>query len=187
MKSNEWYTPARYIEAARSVMGGIDLDPASCALANKTVRADRYYTAEENGLMQPWYGRVWMNPPYGLIHPGRKGQTNSWQRSFVEKVQREYEIGHLDQAVVMLAGTTVFRTFFAPLWRYPVCLNNVQTHFMREDGSTSQLGFGSLLVYLGPDEARFLKVFSQFGSIARAIDTSKPQPVALELWEGLVA
>src|SRR5260221_7395603 len=64
-KSNEWFTPSRYIEAARLVMGSIDLDPASCSEANQTVKAKRYYSIDDNGLEQPWYGNIWLNPPYG--------------------------------------------------------------------------------------------------------------------------
>jgi len=37
--NNNWYTPARYIEAARTVLGEIDLDPASDARGQSVVQA----------------------------------------------------------------------------------------------------------------------------------------------------
>ncbi|MCZ6745377.1 MAG: hypothetical protein O7D31_11990 [Alphaproteobacteria bacterium] len=43
----ESYTPTKYIEAAREVMGGIDLDPASNMHAQKTVKATEWY--DEHG------------------------------------------------------------------------------------------------------------------------------------------
>src|SRR5688572_17987036 len=69
--SDSWATPADIVERARHVLGGvIDLDPASDSFAQETVRATRYITREENGLVTPWHGRakpgnVFLNPPGG--------------------------------------------------------------------------------------------------------------------------
>lgn len=63
---NDHYTPYDIVEASRSVLGHIDLDPASCELANKIVRADFILTAEDNGFVQDWAGNVFLNPPGGL-------------------------------------------------------------------------------------------------------------------------
>lgn len=69
----EIYTPPNIIEAARETLGGFDLDPASSAKANETVKASRYFT--EGGLDQRWAGRVWMNHPFGrrLTRPKKPG------------------------------------------------------------------------------------------------------------------
>ncbi len=62
-KQPTWNTPTPIIEAARGILGAIDLDPASSARANERVQAKAYYTEKENGLAQEWEGRVFLNPP----------------------------------------------------------------------------------------------------------------------------
>lgn len=65
MIDDEFYTPAHWITAARDSMNGrIDLDPASCAMANLYIKATKYYDKYENGLNQEWQGNVWCNPPF---------------------------------------------------------------------------------------------------------------------------
>lgn len=81
-ESNEHFTPPDIIAAARTVMGDIDLDPASSAVANTVVRAARYYTADEGGHLQKWQGRVFLNPPGGLT-------DESWRQVFKKTAGRE--------------------------------------------------------------------------------------------------
>lgn len=66
-ENSEFMSPQWLTDWVHYVMGGIDLDPASSHEANRTVRANMIYTKAENGLFKPWHGRVWLNPPGGLV------------------------------------------------------------------------------------------------------------------------
>lgn len=63
MQKDEWLTPPEIIQA----LGGpdsFDLDP--CSPVNRPwPTAKSHYTITDNGLLKPWIGRVWGNPPYG--------------------------------------------------------------------------------------------------------------------------
>ena len=191
-KSNEWYTPARYIEAARAVMGGIDLDPASCELANRTVRATRFYTAKENGLERPWFGNVWLNPPYGKTIPyvskgrymgGGNTKDTSLQVMFVNKAIKEYKEKRIDQAILLVtANTTV--AWFQPLWEYPICTPYPKIRFFVHGSREKQAQvFGNVFVYLGTNEQKFIEVFSKFGPVAKRVSQPKQTVTPLSLWE----
>jgi len=153
--SAEFYTPARYVDAAREVLGDIDLDPASCAEADETVRARRFYDARTDGLAQPWKGCVWCNPPYGREGP-----------KFVAKALREFEAGRVPAAILLLSGYSVDTAWFAPLWEHVLCFVRGRILFhapLLGDGGGPTAA--SVFVYLGPDWPRFAGVFGEFGPI----------------------
>src|SRR6266705_65225 len=162
-KSNEWYTPVKYIEAARQVMGSIDLDPASCELANQTVRAARYYTQENNGLMHPWRGKVWLNPPFGRQNAPSKGfgGGKSIMGIFVSKLVYEYEMENTSQAIALVTSK-IDASWFSQLWQYPICFTTQRVLFDRPNQAREGHFFGTAFVYLGWNEQAFTEVFSKF-------------------------
>lgn len=156
--SDEWYTPGWVIEAATAVMGQIDLDPASCELAQETVQAGLYWTKRQDGCRVGWFGRVWLNPPYSA--PG----------AFVDKLIEEYTAGNVKQACVLLNNATETRWFQRLLARFPVCFFSQRLAFWRHDHEDVGARQGQALFYLGPDVEKFVEVFGEHGIVVKRLD-----------------
>ena len=73
---DEWYTPNTIISDAHQLLGGIDLDPASCETAQRTVQAKRYFTKSDDGLAKQWRGNVWLNRAHSQILGQKSGMLS---------------------------------------------------------------------------------------------------------------
>ena len=157
---NEWYTPVEYIEAARAVMGGIDTDPASSDVANLTVGASTYYTAQDDGLAHSWRGRVWMNPPYSQPLIGL----------FCKALRWAIESGQVTEAITLTNNATE-TAWFADLLENAaaVCLVRGRIKFIDRDGNPSGAPLqGQAIVYSGPNVEEFARHFQPFGTVLYA-------------------
>jgi ParB-like chromosome segregation protein Spo0J len=159
--SNEWYTPSAVIEAARTVMGSIDLDPASCAEANTVVGASQYYTESVDGFGVDWEGNVWLNPPYGFSE-GNVSNTQRWSHRLVE----QYEDGIVGQACLLVNGSFGYK-WFRPLWSFPICFFYSRIAFTAPSGVDNKHHptHSNVVVYMGDRTTRFIEVFGQFGRV----------------------
>jgi len=151
--NNEWYTPAEYIEAAREVMGCIDLDPASSVIANQIVKAKKFYSIDDSGLDYKWRGRVWMNPPYSSELIGQ----------FTAKMCKHVRAGDVTEAVVLVNNATEAAWFedMAEL-ASTVMFTFSRVKFLDSDlnprGAPIQ---GQAVLYFGPNYKQFIKSFSK--------------------------
>lgn len=150
---NEWYTPDEYTDAARKVMGTIDLDPASSAVANKRVKAKKIFTQEQNGLGRQWVGNVWMNPPYEKQLIGL----------FVERLCDYFASGDVKQAAVLVNNATETRWFqLLAFHASAICFPAGRVKFWHPDKESAPLQ-GQAVIYLGNKAKTFCKEFSLFG------------------------
>ena len=154
--TNEWYTPAKYIEAARAVLGTIDLDPASCAEADVVVGAGTYLTEDDDGMGHPWHGAVWLNPPYGRI-----------AGDFITRLVDEYDAGRTTAAIALVNAHCTDTTWFQRLWDHTLCFTHHRIDFARGTDRRSGSTHGSVFAYLGGDPQSFAEHFAQFGAVVR--------------------
>lgn len=156
---NEWYTPPEFIAAARVVMGGIDLDPASSDLANQCVEAETYYTAQDNGLDQEWFGRIWLNPPYA------QPLIAEFSDAVVSK-RGDYE------AACILVNNATDTGWLQDMLRVAdaVCFLKGRVKFIDKHGEPSGAPLqGQVILYMGKNPAAFAGEFSRFGWVSAAI------------------
>ncbi len=111
-----WLTPKWILDK----LGHFDLDP--CSPNNMPYKiADKYYSLENNedGLLLPWEGRIWLNPPY-----------SNWGK-FLEKLSKH------NNGIALIFARTETKAFFSYIWE---CADSIlflkkRLKFSRLDGT----------------------------------------------------
>jgi ParB family chromosome partitioning protein len=150
----EWYTPMLVLNPARAVLGDFDLDPASCAYAQKTVRAKRWFSKEDDGLRHDWRGSVWLNPPF------------SDMGEFTQKLITELHAGRVTAAILFgpsNTDTAWCQKAFAEA--DAVCFTRVQIPFYKSNGAIAKPSRGYVIFYFGPDVDKFREHFKSVGEV----------------------
>ena len=140
MDSDVWLTPPEILAA----LGRFDLDP--CAPADRPWdMAARHLTRKDQGLFQPWAGRVWLNPPYG--------------REAVKWLRRLSQHG---RGTALTFARTETEWFWQTIWRSDTATGVMflqgRLTFHHEDGQRAAANSGapSVLVAYGADDAERL-------------------------------
>lgn len=157
MLNDEWLTPPELL--AR--LGDFDLDPCS-PVVRPWATAAHHYSVQDNGLAQPWRGRVWLNPPYGR-------EAEAWLRRLAD---------HGDGLALIFARTET-AMFFAQVWERADALLFLRgrLHFHHVDGRRAAANGGapSVLIAYGRRNVERLRDVSDLGAFV-PLSTSGLQP-----------
>jgi phage N-6-adenine-methyltransferase len=152
----EWFTPQRYVDAARQVLGTIDLDPASTVTANMVVRATTFYSKEIDGLRRDWRGTVWLNPPF----------TKPLIEQFLVKLVEAHRRGAVPAAIVLVNNATETHWFHHLADAADaVCFPQGRIAFWHPDKGHGPPLQGQAFVYLGPQRRTFRRAFGDLGVV----------------------
>lgn len=155
--TDSWITPPEIIED----LGPFDLDP--CASDPQPwPTAAKQYTEADNGLLMPWNGMIWCNPPYG------KRMTHWLNRMALH-----------DNGIALVFARTETRAFFADVWPFASMFLFVKGRltFYRPDGTKPREGHNSggpsVLIGYGRLAAERLKVSKIAGQLVKTVKTTE--------------
>lgn len=167
-ESAEHNTPRAIVEAARRVLGHIDLDPMSNAVAQQTIRATVFYTEQDDCFVQPWLGRTFLNPAGGFVR-------EAWQRLMIEYGRGDVPafiwIGFSLEQLQSLQVEDYDRkrkisdAYTGPSpSEFPICIPRGRLRFEDQDGMPqTQPTHANFIAYGGVEIHRFVETFGIFG------------------------
>lgn len=174
-KDDRWYTPVPIVEAARIVLGPIDLDPASDLFGNSRVRAARFYTEHDDGLSQTWAGIIFLNPPGGVqVDPrGTSKKTVSRPGLFWRELMTTRDAGRLSHAIyVAFSLEQISNTQAkgcASCADFTVCIPSKRLRFDRPGGLPGAApSHANAIVYVPGSvdrTAKFVEAFAGIGAV----------------------
>lgn len=107
--NTEWWTPKPIVQVAKRLMGWIDLDPACSVEAWNYQGQHSGIHYADNGLEREWFGKVWMNHPFGRQH------NMNWINRVVSTISDK----EIEQACC-ITFASVSERWFQPLLQYPM-------------------------------------------------------------------
>lgn len=177
---NERRTPEWIIEASRSVLGTIDLDPASDCEGNKRVKAIDYYDIADNGLNQVWPGNVFLNPPGGKLDPatllpskGGKGMISSaavWWSKLLHEIKEGRTLDAIFVCFNLEAMLNTQKLAPLPVQAFTFCVPKKRVEYPSINGGNTKSPAGaSAIVYVGDELALFYNAFGRYGHVQRGM------------------
>lgn len=149
----DYFTPPEIVQAAREAMGDIDLDAAGHPAANRVHRIPDFFHVNRSAFEHDWYGRVWLNPPYGNNGP------------WFDVIIRYLDIGTVTQ-LCMLSPVWVFNTEIArPFMERTsamVLLSPTPKFWGNSEGRTGTNN-PHAIVYVGDRVDEFHRAFAEYG------------------------
>ena len=123
-------------------------------MANTVIGATQFYATQDDGLTLPWFGRVWLNPPYAGELIGR----------FVAKLVASEDV---TEAIVLVNNATETRWFQTLIGRASaVCFPAGRVKFWHPERESAPLQ-GQAVIYIGPEPETFRRAFAAFGWTAQ--------------------
>jgi hypothetical protein len=174
-KSVHYGTPPLVVAAARTAMGGIDLDPATSARFNALyIQATKIFTVKNSGLTKKWKGRVLLNPPGGKVDSeGNPVEPKSFGYSsaafWFNKLMDQYKKGHTTSAVFVAFSMELLQVIqnHHRLEAMQVCIPSSRLAFLGKDGvPLKQPTHANAIIGIGIPTRDFRDAFTSIGACA---------------------
>jgi hypothetical protein len=141
----------------RQFRGWADLDPCFDPTGLTLARQGYDIRQGQNGLVLPWRGKVWLNPPYSNPAPWLERASLLWRRGLAETVA----------IVNVQSGAKYWRRWVWGGGAQAVCFLEGRVAFLYDGIPENGNRHDQAVIYYGPHLAHFRRVWGRQGAVVR--------------------